>query len=298
MKRFGIAVLTALMALTFTACATMSTSASEVALQYEGGPIDSSSYYECFGGGTKEHNDVGDVHYYYPVGQRDFSFSSDEKKGADSAALTATTKDLQEVKVEGTVKFTLNLTCEEFKDPSGKIWPGGTAQFFHEIFGSKHQAYNNDGGQAYGEGWSKLLREYVGFAVDQTVDNATLTLTLDELRASESAKTGWQGAVQKNLTEAVKKLTGGVEVFRINTVLLQRPGVNPKISDALAEKQAAQIVADASSIDAQAASTWPGGISAYLEYKRQQALNEAIKDGKIKVIPVPYGSDVLVQPGG
>jgi hypothetical protein len=298
MRKAFIAALAVLLAFVVGACSTVSTSASEVALQYEGGAFDSSAYFACFGDSTKEYNDVGDNHYYYPTGQRDFSFSNDEGKHADSAALTATTKNLQDVKVEGTVKFTMKLSCEPFKDPSGKSWPGGTAQMFHELYGAKAQAYNEDGGQAYGQGWSNLLNEYLGFAVDQSVDDATLTLTLDELRAGDGVKVRWQNQAKDNLTRAVKSLTGGVEIFKITEVLLQRPGVNPKIADAEAQRQASQILADASGIDRKTAETWPGGITAYLEYKRQQALNEAIKDGKIKVIPVPYGSDVVVQPGG
>lgn len=278
------------------ACSSVATSASEVALQYEGGPIDSPAYYDCFTGGTKEYNDAEDVHYYYPTGQRDFSFGDGE--GLDSASLTSTTKDTQEIKVTGTVKFTMNLNCDEFEDPSGKTWPGGTAQFFHELFGSKDQAYNTEGGQGYGDGWSKMLRQYVGFAVDREVDDNALGFTLTELNTDRAKKDSWEDEVIRGLPETLRSMTGGVEVFKINDVLLQRPGVRPEIADANAAREAARLRAEAVAIDQEAAASFPGGIVAYQQYQQQQAINEAIKSGKVQVIPIPQGSPVIVQPGG
>lgn len=288
---FGVAAGTFALA----ACSSVAAGASEVALQYEGGPIDSPAYYACFTGGTKEYNDMEDVHYYYPIGQRDFSFGTE--KGLDSAALTSTTSNAQEIKVTGTVKFTMNLSCAPFKDPSGKTWPGGTTQYFHELFGSKDQAYNTEGGQGYGDGWSKMLRQYVGFAVDRAVDDQALAFTLDQLNVGRVEKNTWEDGVQKALPNILKSMTGGVELFRINDVLLQRPGLNPTIANALAEKQAAQVRAEAVEIDKTAAANFPGGITAYIAYQQQQAVNEAIKSGKVQVLPVPQGSPVIVQGG-
>jgi hypothetical protein len=288
-------VITAFIALLLAVagCSSVSTSASEVALQYEGGPIDSSAYYDCFGGGTKEYNDAEDVHYYYPTGQRDFSFG--DARGLDSAALTSTTKNAQEIKVTGTVKFTMNLSCSEFKDSSGKTWPGGTAQYFHELFGSKDRAYNTEGGRGYGDGWSKMLQQYMGFGVDREVDDEALAYTLDELNVDRAKKDQWENAVARGLPATLKAMTGGVEIFKINEVLLQRPGVRSEIADAQAAKQAAQIRAEAVGIDQEAALSFPGGIVAYQAYQQQQAINEAIKSGKVKVLPIPAGSPVIVN---
>lgn len=274
-------------------CSTVSTSASELALQYGGGPFDSSNYVACFDDGVKEYNDVNDVYRYYPIGQRDFSFGDD--KSLDSAALTSTTRDAQEVKVTGTVKFTMNLSCREFKDPSGKVWPGGTAQYFHEIIGSKDQAYNEDGSQPYGDGWVKMLRQYMGFAVDRVVDNDALSFTLTDLNVDQERKARWEDDVQEHLPSVLRSMTGGVEVFRVTEVLLQRPGIRPELATANAERQAAQIRAEAVEIDKTAAASFPGGITAYQAYQQQQAINEAIKSGKVQVLPIPQGSPVIVD---
>lgn len=280
-----------------TACSTVSTSSSEIALQYGGGMWDSENFVACFDPGYKSTtNSGGDTYKYYPIGQREFSFGDDKNAGLDSAALTATTKDTQAIKVTGTVKFVMNLSCEKFKDPTGKEWPGGTAQYFHEIYGSKDHAYNENGNEGTGDGWSKMLRQYMGFAVDREVDDGSIQLTLSELITSAIKKDQWENAVQEALPATLKKLTGDVEIFRITEVLLARPGVSPKIADAQDEKAAAVIRAEAAEIDQNAAKKFPGGLPAYQAYQQQQAINEAIKSGKVQVIPIPQGSPVIVQP--
>jgi hypothetical protein len=288
------AALVAAGALALVGCSTVSTGASEVALEYGGGAFDSPSFVKCFNGGYKSTTEgASDTYKYYPTGQRDFSFGDD--KGLDSAALTSTTRDSQEVKVTGTVKFVMNLSCKPFKDATGKTWPGGTAQYFHEVYGDKDHAYNDEGSKPVGDGWTKMLRQYMGFAIDREVDDNALNFQLTELNTDRTAKDKWEDEVKKGLPATLKSMTGGVEVFRINDVLLQRPGVRPEIADANAEKQAAQIRADAVEIDKTAAANFPGGIAGYQAYQQQQAVNEAIKAGKVKVIPIPQGSPVIVS---
>lgn len=294
MNRLKIAALVAVAAGALTACSTVSTGASEVAVQYGGGTWDSANFVACFGGGYKSNSEsASDTFKYYPTGQRDFSFGDD--KSLDSAALTSTTKDSQEVKVTGTVKFTMNLSCTPFKDPTGKRWAGGTAQYFHELYGDKDHAYNDEGSQPVGDGWVKMLRQYMGFAVDREVDDNALNFVLTDLNTDRAAKDKWEDEVKKGLPDTLKSMTGGVEIFKITDVLLQRPGVRPEIADANAEKQAAQIRADAVEIDKTAAANFPGGIVGYQAYQQQQAVNEAIKSGKVKVLPIPQGSPVIVS---
>lgn len=289
-----ITLVVATLALT-TACSSVSTNASEIAVQYGGGSWDSANFVACYGSGYRSNTNSGsDTYKYYPIGQRDFSFGDD--KGLDSAPLTATTKDTQSIKVTGTVKFTMNLSCQQFKDPTGKTWPGGTAQYFHELYGDKDHAYNEEGGQAFGDNWSEMLRQFMGFAVDREIDDSSTTLTLNELVTSADKKDAWENAVQESLPATLKSLTGGVEIFKVNEVLLQRPGVSAKFADAQDEKAAAVVRAEAVAIDQRAAKDFPGGLPAYQQYLQQQAVNEAIKSGKVQVLPIPAGSPVIVQP--
>lgn len=297
-RRIGLALISSTVGL-LTACSYVTTGASEVALQYEGGVVESRAFYECFSGSARDAQDWGDLQYYYPTGGRDFTFSS--AKTADTAPLTAVSKDTQQLRVTGTVKFSMTLSCTEFTDPDGKRWPGGTAQYFHEKFGTKDPskpAYNTGGNEAYGEGWSNFLEQYMGFAVDRIVDDNALTYTLAQLRTDGSSRTAWEADVRTKLPDMLKKLTGGVQVFKVTEVILQQPEVRKEIADAEAQRQAATIVAEAAAIDKTAAETFPEGIQAYLEYKRQQSVNKAIESGQVQVIPIPEGSPIIVNPGG
>jgi uncharacterized ParB-like nuclease family protein len=274
-------------------CSIANTTAADVALQYEGGPLDSKAYYSCVPSSTREINDVSDTHYYYPAGQRDFTFGN--AKGMDSAALTSTTRDSQEISVSGTIKFTLNTSCSEFTDPTGKKWPGGVLQFFHELIGMKYSAANEDGGKPTNGGWNRMVSNYVGAALDRATDNEALNYDWQKLYADTATKAKWEKDVLNQLPSVLKSLTQGVDVFKINAVLLQKPGIAPKLSDGLTEKQAAQLRAQAADVDKQAAANFPGGIAGYQQYQQQQAINEAIKSGRVKVLPVPQGSPVIVD---
>lgn len=288
------AILAALAVLLTAACSIANTTASEVALQYGGGPFDSRVFVSCVPVNTREVNDVNDDHYYYPAGQRDFNFSADPN--ADSAVISSATKDPTEITVSGTVKFTLNTDCSEFTDPAGKKWPGGKLQMFHELIASKYDAAPTDGGEQMKDGWRNLLRAYVGAAIDRAVDNEALKYGYMELFTDEAKKAQWEKDVLAQIPSVLKQLTQGVDLITINSVLLQKPTVAPQILAGFADQQAAKLRAQAVEIDKQAAANFPGGISGYQAYQQQQAVNEAIKAGKVQVLPVPQGSSLIVAP--
>lgn len=296
----AVAILAALLAIALSACTTIGTGASELALQYEGGAFETNSYYSCVSdAGSRDAVDWGDDVYYYPLGQRDFSFGGkgDDK---DAPAITSTTQDGQEISLSGTVKLTLTLSCAEFTDPAGKKWPGGSAQFFHEKIGNKdpHQpAYNTEGATGYGEGWSKMLQQYVGFALNNSLDNDTTRYTLDQLTLNSEKKNAWQANVKESLPATLKAMTFGVTIFQVETVLLEKPGVAKVVSDARAQKIAAQEQVAASDVIASRAKTWPGGLEAYQRFLREQATNKAIESGKVPVLIVPEGSPVIASAG-
>lgn len=289
-----LAILLAGIVLVVSGCSIASTTASEVALQYGAGPFDSREFVSCVPANTREVNDVNDDHYYYPAGQRDFTFSG---QGGDAAQLTSNTRDSLEIKVSGTVKFTLNTDCTEFKDPTGKVWPGGKLQMFHELIAYKFGAAPTEGGAPMPEGWKTLLVNYLLAAIDRAVDQEALKYGYADLYSNADKKTAWERNVLTQIPEVLKGLTQGVDLITINSVLLQKPDVPVQIVNGYADKQAAELRALAVDIDKQAAANFPGGIPAYQAYQMQQAVNQAIKDGKVQVIPVPQGSPVIVGGG-
>jgi len=279
-------------ALLLAGCSIANPTSSEVSLQYGAGPFDSRKFVECET--ARDVSDVNDDHYYYPSGQRDFTFGDGE--GLDAAALTSTTQDSQEIKVTGTVKFTLNTDCAQFTDPTGKVWPGGKLQMFHELIAYKYEAAPTDGGEQMEGGWSELLRNYVGAALDRATDNEALKYPWQKLYTDTAAKAQWEKDVLEQLPDILRSLTQGVDLITINSVLLQKPGIQAALVQGLTEKQAAELRGQAVEVDKQAAASFPGGIVAYQQYQQQQAVNQAIKDGKVQVLPVPQGSPVIVSP--
>lgn len=286
-----LAILFSGLVLVITGCSIANTTASEVALQYGAGPFDSRVYVSCVPVNTREVNDINDDHYYYPAGQRDFTFSA---QGGDAAPLTSNTRDSLEIKVSGTVKFTLNTDCSEFKDPTGKVWPGGKLQMFHELIANKFSAAPTDGGEAMPDGWKTLLVNYLLAAIDRAVDNEALKYGYTDLYANADKKAAWERDVLGQIPEILRSLTQGVDLITINSVLLQKPEVPGQIVSGYADKQAAELRAQAVEVDKGAAANFPGGIAGYQAYQQQQAVNQAIKDGKVQVIPIPAGSPVIV----
>lgn len=278
---------------TLAGCSIVNTTSSEIALQYGGGPFDSVKFVQCTPTGDRETRDVNDTEYYYPVGQHEWTFGS--QAGADSPPLTSVTQDGQQISVTGTIKFTLNTDCSSWKDSTGKTWPGGKIQAFHELIDSNYHAAPTDGGQDMVEpAWNNLLGNYLGAAVDRADDTEALNFGWQDLYSSAKATTQWGSEVQGDIPSILNNLTFGADIFHIDAVLLQKPDIQPALKDGLASKQAAVLRQQAAAVDQNAAKSFPGGITGYQAYQEQQAINQAILNGKVQVIPVPQGSPVIV----
>lgn len=162
--------------------------------------------------------------------------------------------------------------------------------------GQRDDAAPTDGGEQMLEGWSALLRNYVGAAMDRATDNEALKYPWQKLYTDAPSKAQWERDVLAQLPKTLKTLTQGVDLMTINSVLLQKPGIQPDLMQGLTAKQAAELRSEAAEVDKEAAANFPGGIPGYQAYQQQQAINEAIKSGKVQVLPVPQGSPVIVSP--
>jgi len=275
-----------------TACSSVSTSGSTVSLQYANGPFDTKAFTKCWPENQKSlSNDPGDDYFYYPAGQRDYDFGDGDNK--DSGAFASTTKDGQELKIQGVVKFELNTECKEYTDAKGKKWPGGVLQYMHENFTAQRGAYGDEDGVMAGS-WPKFLTSYLGAAVDRAIDNSSLNYNWQDLYQNQEVKTKWESTVKADTESIVKTLTQDVPIFRVTAVVLQKPDVGAELKGGLSAKQAAILQKEATDIVANAGSTFPGGVPAYQKFLEQQAINEAIKQGKAQIYVVPQGTDVLM----
>ena len=165
---------------------------------------------------------------------------------------------------------------------------------FHELIANKFGAAPTEGGEPMPDGWKTLLRNYLLAAIDRAVDQEALKYGYADLYSNVERKAAWEQDVLKQIPEILKSLTQGVDLITINSVLLQKPQVPGQIVAGYADKQAAELRAQAVEIDKTAAAQFPGGIAGYQAYQQQQAVNQAIKDGKVQVIPIPAGSPVIV----
>lgn len=306
------------------ACSSVSTSPSQAALHYKAGPMSAQVFKNCVVGSQLQYDGPADRHYYYPAGLRTFKFSNDD--GSDAPPLQTTSSDGQTLDVSGTITFELNTSCVPFDDvqldgkgkpvidpKTGKPivlkhWPGGPLQKFHETIATQDQAYSEDDSVEPGDGWRKVLGKYLKDTTDRTVDNEALKYGWSALYNDPVTKAKWEQDVVTQIPSLIHNQTGG-DFFLIRNIILQKPQISGGLQGELLNKQAAELRAQTAETDKAAALKFPGGIQAYLEYQRKlanikgdqevkSATAEAIKNGNVKVIPVPQGSDVIVNPGG
>lgn len=317
MKKVLIAAATGVAALLLTGCSSYSTGPDQVVLHYGGGPIEASNYKGCAAESQRSLAEgPGDVYYYYPSGQRNYTFAN----GGESGPLTVVTKDNVTMTVPGIASFELNTSCTPIT-VNGKEYPGGSLQLFHELVGNKYDAYldDEDGPNRSDAGWVKMLNDYVGKQLDRAADSAAKKYTWRELYTDAKKKAEFEKEVAALVPQYVKQLAGGD--FFVNWSILINSLTPPEnVVKALNDEQAAvaqanaakaKAVADAQTAQAQAdaevAVQKAKALAAAQEAKAIEELVKvlgvdgyiklrAIQDGRISVLPIPDGSSVLVNP--
>jgi hypothetical protein len=280
-KKIVASLALALVAL--TGCSSMETQADEQGIRYEGSVIfaQAPTFKECQAPSLQSFGDPGDGTYIYPAGQRTLKFSDDPGSDAPPITVSAPSPGGGQpitLTVSGVVTFTPNFgDCATF-------------QRFHEQIGRKFTAWTP-------EGWAQMIGTYIKDPTDRAADNAALGSNWVALASDESAKAAWERAVAEALPAMIKTLSGG-DYFTINGVLLQRPELPGDVVAAIQRTEAARQEAQTAEQVRRAAETFPGGIAAYQAFQQQQAINDAIRSGNVKVLPVPQGSPIIVSPGG
>lgn len=280
-----VAALAALLAL--SGCSLAQTTPDEVAIRYTGNNIaaNAETFVKCYTPSQSEHGSAGDHVYTYPAGQRTFKFSNDP--GADAPPMTVTALGGIPLTVSGTITFT-----PQFQDCK-------TLQDFHERIGRKYGAYlrGEDDSTTVAvegaEGWNTMLQTYVKDPADRAIDNASLGYDPFKLSTDPTTKTEWEGKALAGIPEVMKQQSGG-EFFHVDSVILQAPQLPADMLAGQVSKQTAQQQADAAAIAASASKACDATCQ---QYQQSQVMNQAIKDGKVSVLPIPYGSPVIANPG-
>lgn len=290
-----IAPLALLVALGAAACGTVAIPApDQKALVFDGGVVVSAAqkFKKCLDPATRERQGSGDKVFYYPAGLRSYKFSSDE--GSDAGPLTASTRDSIDLVVKGTVSFTLNPDCSKYTDAAGKEWPGGKLQKFHDTIGRKFGAFTEEENTEPSDGWDRMIGTYIKDVVDRAVDNEAIKYGWAELYGDTSKKAQWERDVISAIP-ALVKAQAGEDFFTVNNITLQKPDLPEGLKNQLRQTQEAVERGKTSAVDRETAAKWPGGPAAYAAYQRQLAINKAIAEGKVKIIPVPEGVSVNID---
>lgn len=267
MKKFLAPIVGAALIAGATGCTVISTEPNERAVQYDAGIFSSTQFENCVNPGVREWNGPGDVSKIYPAGQRNYQFLAN---GGDMGAIEVLTKNQATVTIEGVISFELTGDCDKLRE-------------FHERVGAQH-------------GWDQLLTIYMAQPIKDLITEATLNFTWEELTRDELKRQEWSKMVTERLNPRINHTING-DYFKVLSVTLQKPTLNPELKasldraqiatqDAITQEQAnTRIRTEMDGIRDQIAVL---GVDGYLK-------SEAIKKGNIPFIPVPEGSPLVVQ---
>jgi len=276
--RVAAAAAIAALALTLPACTVTNTAPDESGIVYSDGAFHSTDFKSCVDPSTKDYSSFYSVSFKYPSGQRNFVFNGEDQapeevvSARDAAALKAVTKDNVEMTVNGQMTFRLNTDCDVLRE-------------FHENIGLK-----ND--------WTDTLRIYLLQPLNDAVNDATKKYTWSELYSDSAKRAEWSQTVKDSLPGRVKNAARG-DYFNDFGVVLQQPRIPGELQSALEAAQVSaqqneaqqqrniQVQSELESIRALVEVLGPDGYNTY----------QAIKDGKIQIVPIPQGSGLVVQPG-
>ncbi|GAB2838329.1 hypothetical protein GCM10022221_42180 [Actinocorallia aurea] len=281
LKALGAVVALVVGALVLSGCSA-SIAPDQKGLEYNAGPFSSTEFDNC-GNGRIWHGPADKV-YAYPVGQRTYKFGGN----GESDALKVVSRDDLELTVEGVATFSLNDACD-------------TLRKFHEEIGLKYEAYEE-------EGWSEMLRTYIGAPLDRALDEVSKKYAWQDLYSDPETKRKWETEVGTAVAAQVNA-TAGDNFFCAPTytgsgdcgaflLTLQQPVPPDNVRNALAAAQQAiednntqenrnkQIKTEIQALKELVKVLGPNGAVLY----------QAIKDGRISVVPVPQGGSLNITP--
>lgn len=275
-----VAIVVGLVGVVFFFNATqINTEPDQQGVWYKAGPFTSTHFDHCVKPGERQlFGGVADQTFVYPAGQRTYEFST--AAAADTPPIVALTKDNIELTTTGVVRFNLTSECEVLRQ-------------FHEKIALKDKAYITEGN----EGWKKVLNTYLLTSLQRAVNEATQEFNWKELYNDVNVKSKWEAKVSELLPRFVMQGMDG-EFFDNYSLTIQKPTLPEALVKALQDTQTAieqnnaqkernaTIQTEAESIKRLVDILGPEGYNVY----------QAIKDGKISVMPIPSGSGVNLTP--
>jgi len=288
MKRVLSAVaLAAALVVAAAGCTISNTAPDFRGLHYTGGAFSSTNFVKCQDPGTRVQDGPDDKHYYYPMGQRTFSFT--DREGAETPPIAIKTKDSQEMTVKGFVTFELNPDCDTLKR-------------FHEVIGLKYRAFFTEDEMDNGQlsaGWLSFLGDYLAVPLNSTMDRAGLQSGWRTLYTSNDAISAFEDYAAKNLPAEVDRAIGTPGLVTVKQVNIETPQPSPELLDALKKTEVAKAENEAQKQKNEVARTKfqsmqdckAAGLS-----ENTCLLIKLAEDGSIPFLPIGPGGMVVTPP--
>lgn len=274
-KPFALIAALAATVIATTGCTVVNPNPDENGILYDKGPISDTTFDQCVTPGSRVFAGPFDGGYTYPAGQRYFVFTQGED-GRDREPYQAPTKDAVTVGIEGQMRFELTGDCELLRQ-------------FHEKIGLRNKG---------DDGWRTILRTYLDQPLNRAITEVTQGRDWKSLYADPKAKAEWEKAVMEKLPAYIEQASGGA-YFTDISLTLQKPILPDDLTSALQSAQTAQQQEQAqasrnSQIDVELES-----IRKLVEVLGQDGYvaHEAIKSGKVSILPIPQGVPLAVNGG-
>lgn len=272
-KKIMVAVLTS--GLFLTGCGVTSTAPDEQEIRYSNPMLGAKEFKECYGASAFDTYTLMNDAYTYPAGQRVYAF---QYEGGDGGTFNVPTKDGVSLTVSGAVRFQLTNDCEAFKQ-------------FHERVGLKMKAYEEDG-------WREFLKVYINAPINRALTDATQGMSWQAIYSDPKAKSDWERKVTELLPKYIEQAAGGDYLTNIE-VTLQKPKLPEDLEKSLEAAQVAVQREKAQEAQNDQVRTEIESIRELVAVLGVEGYNvyQAIKDGRIQIMPVPEGAGVNVQGG-
>jgi len=227
MKRILIVLAVVLGILGITGCSSYSPDTDQTAVEQDGYVFikTDKTLVGCHQPGQSGYGGVGNDMFYYPAGQRTYSFTGNS--GSEEKPVSVVTSDGQTLEQPGFIKFTLTSNCKDLWD-------------FHRKVGLKYHAYSEDSGKE-SSGWDNFLNDYLATALNSALNDATGSVGWRTLYQDASQRTKIESGLTKVVQDRVNESLGSSEWIKVTGVTLAKPVAPAGLVEGLQAAQSADL---------------------------------------------------------